>query len=377
MKKVGTYGSGFLSRLERASGAVIAYRWYEHNRACKKILGSVSKFKSETAAWKEVERLRLGRKDGLRTMNDLLDQWKEKEASRRASSTWDTYEGYIRKWIAPTWGSRALNEVKAVDVEDWLHGLDLAPGSKKKIRDIMHLLYEHAIRHEQIERNPISKVGQGGMRRATPTRLDVKQLRRLLEGLPRRERLMVLLDFGTGLRRGELSGLKWEDIDFEQKEVTPKRSVVNQNVGDVKTDASKKSIPLDEDLLEELLMWRAETPYAADNDYVFASAKMKGKQPYWMSRIMQHNIKPVAANLGIPLKGWHTLRHSCTTLLRQNGSNPKVVQDLLRHATYSITANIYDAAVSDEKREAHRGVLHLVTRTQTRTGKESGTPAST
>lgn len=376
MKKVGSYGSGFLSRLERASGAVIAYRWHEQNRARKKILGPVSKFKSEAAAWKEVERLKLGRKDGLRTINDLVDHWKEKEASRRAFSTWDTYEGYIRKWIAPTWGSRALNEVRAVDVEDWLGDLGLAPGSKKKIRDIMHLLYEHAIRYEQIDRNPISKVRQGGKRLITPARLDVKQLRRLLEGLPRREQLMVLLDFGTGLRRGELSGLKWEDINFEEKEVTPKRSVVSQNVGDVKTEASKKSIPLDEDLLEELLLWRTETPFAADSDYVFASAKMKGKQPYWMSRIMQHNIKPVAANLGIPLKGWHTLRHSYTTLLRQNGNNPKVVQDLLRHATYSITANIYDAAVSEEKREAHRGVLHLVTRTQTRTEEESGTSAS-
>ena len=376
MKKVGSYGSGFLSRLERASGAVIAYRWYEQNRARKKILGPVSKFKSEAAAWKEVERLKLGQRDGLRTMNDLVDHWKEKEASRRASSTWDTYEGYIRKWIAPTWGSRALNEVRAVDVEDWLGGLDLAPGSKKKIRDIMHLLYEHAIRHEQIDRNPISKVRQGGKRMITPTRLDVKQLRRLLEELPRREQLMVLLDFGTGLRRGELSGLKWEDINFEEKEITPKRSVVNQNVGDVKTEASKKSIPLDEDLLEELLLWRAETPYAADSDYIFASAKMKGKQPYWMSRIMQLNIKPVAAKLAIPLKGWHTLRHSYTTLLRQNGNDPKVVQDLLRHASYSITANIYDAAVSDEKRNAHRGVLRLVTRTQTRTMQEAGTAAS-
>ena len=123
-------------------------------------------------------------------------------------------------------------------------------------------------------------------------------------------------------------------------------------------------------MLEELLLWRAKAPYAADSDYIFASAKMKGKQPFCMSRIMQHNIKPVAASLGIPTKGWHTLRYSYTTLLRQNGNNPKVVQDVPRHATYSITANIYDATVSDENREAHRGVLlHLVTRT----GAESAT----
>ena len=60
---------------------------------------------------------------------------------------------------------------------------------------------------------------------------------------------------------------------------------------------------------------------------------MRGKQPYWMSRIMQHHIKPVAAKTGIEIKGWHTLRHSYTTLLRQNNNNPKVVQGLLRHAS--------------------------------------------
>jgi len=186
---------------------------------------------------------------------------------------------------------------------------------------------------------------------------------------------MVLLDFGTGLRRGELSGLKWDDINFEERILTPSRSVVAQHVGNLKTDASEKTIPLDNALIEELLLWRAETPYAADSDYVSASWKLNGKQPLWISRVMQHHIKPVAANLGLPLKGFHTLRHSYTTLLRQNGNNPKVVQDLLRHASYQITANIYDSAVSDEKREAHSGVIRLVTRA-CRTGAEDGRMAS-
>ena len=139
---------------------------------------------------------------------------------------------------------------------------------------------------------------------------------------------------------------------------------------DVKTEASKKPIPLDEDLTAELLAWRKETPYASDSDFVFASAKKRGEQPYWMSKIMQIYIKPVAESLGMPLKGWRTLRHSYTTLLRQNRNDPKVVQDLLRHASYSITANVYDSAVSDEKREAHSGVMRLITRTQNRTASE-------
>lgn len=141
-----------------------------------------------------------------------------------------------------------------------------------------------------------------------------------------------------------------------------------QHVGELKTTASGKPIQLDDVLIEELVAWRAETPYAADSDYVFASPKKKRKQPYWMSKLMQ-NIKPVAQRLGNPLKGWHTLRHSYTTLLRGNGNDMKVIQDLVRHASYNITANIYDAALSHEKREAHSGVVHLVT---TRTGAEDG-----
>src|SRR6266567_6161446 len=255
MKKVGPYGSGFLSRIKRSAGDVLAYRWHEDGTERKKILGPASKFKSVAAAWIEVERLGLRRKGGPETVEELAQHWKERESSRRAFSTSETISGYLANWIVSAWGSRLLNEVKAVDVEDWLGKLKLAPGSKKKIRDIMHLLYEHAIRYEFTDRNPISKVRQGGKRLGTPTRLDVIQLRRLLGALPARERLMVLLDFGTGLRRGELSGLKWEDVNFEERELTPMRSIVQQHIGDLKTESSGKSIPLDEDLIAELLAW--------------------------------------------------------------------------------------------------------------------------
>jgi len=175
---------------------------------------------------------------------------------------------------------------------------------------------------------------------------------------------MVLLAFGTGLRRGELSGLKWGDVDFDEKKLTPRRSIVNQHVGPVKTQKSKTPVPLDDDLLDELLAWRKETPYATDDDYVFASPKKKGKQPYWVAKIMQQHIKPAAAKAGITIQGWHTLRHSYTTLLRQNNNDPKIVQALLQHSSIKITMDVYDEAVSEEKQMAHRKVLHLVTRKQ-------------
>jgi integrase len=276
-----------------------------------------------------------------------------------------------------------MTDLKAPEVEDWLAGLKwqvrrskqrpkepdkflpLAPGTKKKIRDVMHLLYEHAKRYgwwPEDRINPISKVRQGGERQTTPIRLNLEELHLLIyEVLKQRERTMVLFDFAGGLRRGELTGSKWGDIDFVQKIFKPERSVVKMRIGKLKTKGSADPVPLDASVIEELVKWRSETPYAADDDFVFASPKMKGKQPYWMSRIMQHFIRPTAASAGIMIKGWHTLRHSYTTLLRQNENDPKVVQGLLRWASPKMM-NMYDEAVAPEKRTAHEELLQNLSR---------------
>ena len=86
--------------------------------------------------------------------------------------------------------------------------------------------------------------------------------------------------------------MQWQDIDFEEKVLTPMRSIVKQHIGDVKTEASKKQIPLDDDLVPELLAWRQETPYAGDSDYVFASPKMKGSSPTGCPRLCSSTSSP-------------------------------------------------------------------------------------
>jgi integrase len=379
-----------MALVERKSGQQVwVFRWFESGtdgqpRRCKKVLGSIQRLRKESDAWDEVERLGLGLtfdQFGPKNMRELIAHYRKTELPEEddpeglSFSTKDNNRCYLRKWIEPRWAECSLSDVKAVDVEAWLKKLKrtvflkknpvgekpLAPGTRKKIRDLMHVLFEHAIRYEWTNRNPVTSVRQSGKRQSIPALIDVADLSKLLfNALALRERVMVFLDFGTGARRGELSGLKWEDMNFEKKEILPCRSIVKQHVGPLKTEASKKPIPLDDYLIDDLLAWRRETPYAADSDYVFASAKMNGKQPYWLSRIMQHHIKPIAAKMGIAIKGWHSLRHTYSTLLKDNGNDPKVVQELLRHANFGTTMNTYTQALSPAKREAHRGVIRLV-----------------
>jgi len=82
---------------------------------------------------------------------------------------------------------------------------------------------------------------------------------------------MVLLDCGSGLRRGELIGIKWSDIDISRKQMDVVRSVVEMVSGDVKTEASKKAVPLDDFMIEELFAWYHITPYRKPEGWVFAS----------------------------------------------------------------------------------------------------------
>ena len=103
----------------------------------------------------------------------------------------------------------------------------------------MSVLFNHGMRYEICNRNPIRLVRQSAKRKSVPVILSANEVRRLISVLALRERTLVLLAFGTGLRMSELFGLKWNDIDFQTNEISVTRSIVFQVVGPCKTEASE------------------------------------------------------------------------------------------------------------------------------------------
>jgi integrase len=135
---------------------------------------------------------------------------------------------------------------------------------------------------------------------------------------------------GTGLRMCELCGLKWRDIDLAGKQASVLRSIVKQ-AGPCKTEASQKPVPLDPRLVPTLRAWRRYAHFRQPTDWVFASSATQGRLPFWGQTLMRHFIRPTAVKLGITKRiGWHTFRHSYSTLLKANGADIKVMQELLR-----------------------------------------------
>jgi len=373
------YQQGSVQREKRQSGSdVWVFRWWEattdgKSKRRKAIVGTVQALPTEASALKAAKALRIDANQqtphtegGPGTLAELVAHYKLKELvgenqGRKSFSTRAAYESYLRVWILPRWGDHRLDQIKPVAVEEWLDGIKRAKASRAKIRNLMSAIFHHAMRYEWVDRNPIKLVRQSAKREKVPDVLELAELQLLLSKLSVRERTLALLDAATGLRVSELLALRWGDVDFENLELNVTRSIWHQVVGNCKTEASAKPVPMDSYMAEDLLRWRRQSPYPMDSDYVFASPTMKGKQPYWPDNLMKRYIKPVAHKAGINKNiGWHTFRHSFGTLLKANGEDVKTVQELLRHANSRITLDVYTQAVNSNKRAAQSKVVTMM-----------------
>lgn len=124
------------------------------------------------------------------------------------------------------------------------------------------------------------------------------------------------------------------------------RSIAYGIVGRCKTEASQKPAPVHPILAAALIDWRDRSKYRGPDDWVFANEYHRGRHPYWGQAILRRIIRPVAERLGIEKRiGWHTFRHTYSTLLRSVGTELKVMQELLRHSSLRSTIDIYTQAV--------------------------------
>jgi integrase len=362
------YQRGSLSLLKRKSQPdAWVFRYYAEGGARrtykKKIVGTVIEFPKRKDAEKAVTQLRVDVNDGAAfapmNLEQLVAHYKRVELPLKAHSTAEGYRSYLTLHLEPKWGQHSLSAIKSVEVENWLrsfkksNGQPASPGTKTKIRNLMSALFSHAIRYEWAAKNPITAVRTSAKRLRTPDILTGEEFRALLSELSHRERVMVLLDGITGLRRGELIALRWRDIDFELNQANVTHSVWRNVEGDTKTEASRKPVPLPTLVVEELKQWRLITLYRSDEDYLFPSVVKNGMQPLTPDMVLRRHIRPALKRIGVTKRiGWHSFRHGLATMLRQQGVDIKTAQELLRHANPRITMEIYQQAVSEEKRAA-------------------------
>jgi integrase len=369
------YQHGSLTMEKRKAGsAVWVYRWRETDAKgkCtrrKVLVGTKVQYPTKTSAMKQVASLGLdinGESSVQRvtlTLAELVDHYREIElieGNRKTARTVAVYEQQIRQYILPKWATYEIGSIKAVAVEAWLKGLPGAPATKAKTRNIMSALYQHARRYEFIGTNPISLVRQSAVRQKEPEILDPEEVVALLDELDEPFRTIIHLAAVTGMRRGELFGLKWRDVDFQLGKLEVVRSIVDQKVGETKTPGSKGRVPLPAEAVVALSTWKDATQYGGQEDWVFASPHAFGELPYWPNTVMVRHVQPAAHRARITKRiGWHMFRHTYATELEANGAGVKVTQELLRHSSPVMTLGTYAQALTRDKRSAQETVAAL------------------
>jgi integrase len=304
----------------------------------------------------------------VKTVQQVLLHYAAKElSSERVSKTpytCEVYAGYFKTWIAPRWGAYKLSEVKTAEVETWLRSIDRADGTKVKIRNLMATLFNHAIRWEFTKSNPItgpvrgSGVRQSGKRIKTPDVLTVDEISSILNELSDRTKILVFLIACTGLRFAELRGIQWSDFDFDPHTLAIRRGVVKKYVGDLKSKASHRLLPLHSHLVNALENLRAVSTYVGPGDWIFASDRKNGTVPIWPTSLMEDHVRAAAVRAGVEkLISWKTFRSSVATQMNANSENIKTTQAQLGHSRANLTADVYVQAVPSQVRSAHDKIV--------------------
>lgn len=365
------YQQGSLTIESRRNGPdVWVYRWRQLGRRRKQILGSakeLTKTQARKKAAAYIEQPTAPERDGNLTVSQLVEHYLQCEFGDncdKAAKVAKAYRYILKNYVVPQWGAYALGTVKPVAVESWLKSIDKANGTKAKIREVFGAAFRHAMRHELHPSNPIANVRQVRKRATDPSILEPAEIAAILHKLEGVEpvRTAFLIAAVMGMRRGEIFGLKWTDVDFERAVLHVRRSYVDGVVGRPKTESSRRPLPLPPQASEALIKWRAESSYTKPENWVFASDISFGKQPLWPGTLWRRNVAPAieAAGIDKPRLGWHTLRRSYASLLLWSGASLRVSMELMRHSTAEMTLATYAQTVGNEKREAGEKVASLV-----------------
>jgi integrase len=171
--------------------------------------------------------------------------------------------------------------------------------------------------------------------------------------------LLVFL-VGTGCRRGEALALRWSDLDVDGGTARIRATLARTRDGLVmtgpKTEKSRRQVPLPRPVVEELRAHRAAQaaerlrlgPAWVDLDLVFPN-EIGG---YWEPRNVARSCAALAASVGLEDVTIHTIRHSTASALIEAGTPMKVVQELLGHSSFAITADVYSHVGAEQQRDA-------------------------
>jgi integrase len=294
------------------------------------------------------------------TVDEWFKQWNEGRKNTVAYSTYRVYGSLIRNHIAKEIGDVKLKDLKTRHLQEILNDRfdnGLNSGSVKLIYAVANKGLKQAVKEKLIYNNPAKAIElpkkQEEQKLHTWNKKQVNEF--LARAKDHRYYMIFFLAVNTGMRRGELLGLKWEDIDFNKKRLEVKRQAIRTDKGIIlkkpKTEAGNRVIPITDNIIKELKKHKIrqnENKLALGSNYKdrdLVNCNKVGKPINPVNTYIE--FKKISRSINLPEIKLHDLRHTFSSLFLENGGNIKTLQQILGHSSISVTMDTY-SHVTDE-----------------------------
>ncbi|GAB3801392.1 tyrosine-type recombinase/integrase [Virgibacillus kimchii] len=288
------------------------------------------------------------------TMEEYFNRWLDRKNRSVEPGTFEHYESYMRKHIIPGLGRWKISKLESHHIEsfmDEIHEKELSQRSKKHIYRILSSALlkgkKYGIKDGIMDDIEAPKVNKQEIEYWTQEEVAafMGNLKSKNHALP------IILSLATGMRRGEILGLRWSKIDFDNKKISVSHQLKKNREGiwhlspQLKTSTSYRTIDIDDDTIEILKKHKRQQekdkmkcgPDYEDKDLVCATSIGGFIKPTYLRTVFNRTID----KSGVKKISFHGLRHTHATLLLQSGIHPKVVQERLGHRSIQTTLDTY------------------------------------
>lgn len=297
-------------------------------------------------------------------LSEYLDYWLNEVARIRLSpTTYQLYQASIRLYLRPGLGRQRLDRLRTPALQSFFNDLLAAgkpPRAVQVAKMVLSAAMTRALREDLITYQPVRLVQLPGRHPKVNEPWSAKEVTRFLrcaQGDPLYPAFVLLAHYG--LRRGEVLGLRWQDLDWARAELHVRQQI--QNIGStlvargLKTTNSERDLPLLPAARRALAPLRLAAAGSEPQMLVFRTASGKPIDPHNLYRSFMRIIE----DNGLRRIRLHDLRHSTATLLAEQGVPPKAVQLILGHASVTTTLGIYTHTTMETKRAALRQLEQL------------------
>ena len=310
------------------------------------------------------------------TLGEWLDKWlDEYMIFTIRESTLDSYRAMVKNQVKPFIGGKQIASLTTADMQKFynkikkegrvrehpIHGKTLADSMVRGVHMMLHEALDTAVKERLIAKNPTNGTTVSKCNYPEKQILGDDQLETFLKAIKGHEYWcdFFYVEVMTGLRRGEICGLKWQDINFEENKLQVKRSVSVKkgggvSIGETKTETGVRSI-LTPPSVADVLQNRKQT---AITEWVFPNF-MHPEQPISPATAYR-KLKIILKHAGLPLIRFHDLRHTFATHATHGGVDPKTLAGILGHTNASFTLDTYTHVTSDMQKAASNIVGNIM-----------------